>query len=911
MQTIDELIERQGHPPSEAEGAGDQELLNDSWVESGNPFPSLAFPPGPEHIQQDWGPLPTKREYRKAHALWSRPNNMLDAPDDAPYSDARTEATEFLTRNVYAHLEARGFDLPPTEDEWEPQAQFRFEAGDPALWTYEELGCTAPNRRNVPVDEMLISGKRNRYHLWTVELLRNELKARELLNRAKKEKWLKQRMIDELFAYEQGRPDQDGVEGELCLRQSLGRWGIERGAQDITACQDQNGRLSPLHLYTWALHLSPYNPTYWISRAYLFYQQGYFDLAIGDTFRALYLVETLTDKTKRSITPGLYIRVWDAIEQHILANREADAGWDSNLVFVELKKPDGLIGFVPHLERTSYHILSLSLIGLQAWSDWANVERSAIAKMKRTREYIGPFHQRWRNLRDLAFLRYDARVHENERWKHESTAGAVCGRLFPQSAGDVRRTTEVFCARLNAECLALQPKRENGVRNVEVREKKDGELGVFSLRAFQPGEIIYTEIPSARGILKQLSLFDSSRAKGSPPCENCKRPILMDATYLEDGRRLNKQQLRRAAGQGHNSICDCVTMEPDILWCGNLHIDKAAQENETAPSTSAPNAPETRAPVDKNVKSSKIHNTRGASKGARALRGTKRKRSQKSPSPSPSSSATPNREIDFTKTCLERARQQYHFHSCGANWSWLHRGMQQKALTIYIDDNERENLQEKDDFEEHGTVLSLLLREIFDATLLKHTNAADNHILPHEIDAMLPLCGAEDMPGRYFPFGYSANIVVPFNILLNLGVDIFKKFEFDTWIIQTVLRKLLMNCVPWDQELRGGQRMQPPTKPSKPGIESPPTFENLYLHTSFAMFNHACTLSANAEWCWGEWSADQGYNSQETPTRITVKTRQTIAPDEEIRIQYYPGIASLDEQIRLFGQQCDCSHCQA
>jgi hypothetical protein len=41
-------------------------------------------------------------------------------------------------------------------------------------------------------------------------------------------------------------------------------------------------------------------------------------------------------------------------------------------------------------------------------------------------------------------------------------------------------------------------------------------------------------------------------------------------------------------------------------------------------------------------------------------------------------------------------------------------------------------------------------------------------------------------------------IQIPFDILFNLGVDIFSDLSFDTWVIQTVLRKLLGVAPAWD-----------------------------------------------------------------------------------------------------------------
>lgn len=64
---------------------------------------------------------------------------------------------------------------------------------------------------------------------------------------------------------------------------------------------------------------APYNPAIWVSRAYLFYQQGRLDLALGDVWRAVYLATTISDDDRKSESPGRFQRVWDALEEHVQA----------------------------------------------------------------------------------------------------------------------------------------------------------------------------------------------------------------------------------------------------------------------------------------------------------------------------------------------------------------------------------------------------------------------------------------------------------------------------------------------------------------------------------------------------------------------------------------------------------------
>ena len=153
------------------------------------------------------------------------------------------------------------------------------------------------------------------------------------------------------------------------------------------------------------------------------------------------------------------------------------------------------------------------------------------------------------------------------------------------------------------------------------------------------------------------------------------------------------------------------------------------------------------------------------------------------------------------KTCLQKAWEVYHYRTCGKSWEWLHEQLSPRNR----EDPDGWPRGSARRFDEHGTILSLLLLDVFDRTLLLRTTEANSHIQPHEIDEMLPLCGGEDLPEQYFPFTYSANIVVPYDILLNLGVNIFREMDFDTWSIQIVLRKLLLNLVPWDKWRRTTQ----------------------------------------------------------------------------------------------------------
>lgn len=218
------------------------------------------------------------------------------------------------------------------------------------------------------------------------------------------------------------------------------------------------------------------------------------------------------------------------------------------------------------------------------------------------------------------------------------------------------------------------------------------------------------------------------------------------------------------------------------------------------------------------------------------------------------------------------------------------------------------------DNEVHGTYLSLLLRSVVEITLLRRED--DNHpsLAPLEIDELLVLSGnSKSWRESWFPFTMSANIIVPFDIITFLGVNIFRDLSFDTWAIQVILRKLLVNTVPWDMKRREDvpavlntdedKRLENPTQQTK-RIQNgysfndwDPSFMNLYLFPGFSMFNHTCSGAQNAEWA---------YDTQ-IANRVIVWADKDIKAGEEIRIRYQnKEIQSKHDALQLFGGPCLC-----
>lgn len=214
---------------------------------------------------------------------------------------------------------------------------------------------------------------------------------------------------------------------------------------------------------------------------------------------------------------------------------------------------------------------------------------------------------------------------------------------------------------------------------------------------------------------------------------------------------------------------------------------------------------------------------------------------------------------------------------------------------------------------EHGAILSLLLRDVFDMTLrardAKTRKPGDEHTVAHEVQAMffLPSGLAERArPDVPFPFGWAANIVIPFDILENLGVNIYRDLGFDTWIIQAVLRKLLVNAVPWIDEPTHGRN-----------LDLFPEF--LHIFPAFAQLRHDCRAAENAKWYYYPAAEDEAAAAAAGDVaprnQLMVVAKRDIKAGEEIRIRYHRY--SEPETIRrtalwyLSGRDCDCSECQA
>jgi hypothetical protein len=167
--------------------------------------------------------------------------------------------------------------------------------------------------------------------------------------------------------------------------------------------------------------------------------------------------------------------------------------------------------------------------------------------------------------------------------------------------------------------------------------------------------------------------------------------------------------------------------------------------------------------------------------------------------------------------------------------------------------------------------------------------------------------GAEDQPEQNFPFSFAANVKVPFDILSYLGVNIFRDLRFDTWVIQLVLRKLLVNAIPWDTDRRelddvetNKSQMEEGNRINALAFERiKADFNDLYIFPGAAMFNHSCHDEHNVTWQWDE----------EIPNRLFLCADRVIKAGEELRIKYSPSRLQALQQHKLLGGPCLCPVC--
>ncbi|OOQ90811.1 hypothetical protein PEBR_02708 [Penicillium brasilianum] len=621
----------------------------------------------------------------------------------------------------------------------------------------------------------------------------------------------------------------------MLMKSDISHWGVER-TEKYTLEPWKRPTANALEMYTAAIQISPYNPTYWVSRAYCHYQLGYFDLAIGDAYRAQLLCDVLEQASERNRRPGFYARIWEAIEAHLMvAPRDGTGNLKPEIT--RMRKANGINVFVPTLQKSLHGIISLSLAGLNAWNDYHDHMKILETRLGMPdRDVRVP--QLRKILSDKAAKVYRSDTQSKKKlFFHEQSAGAVpASRPYPFENQDLDRTSSSFLEKFNQN--VFENANLTGKDSPSCHAAKSGdtqEIGIFARSTIKPGAIIHVEEPTIRGHLppRRLTKDIHGKAHDKNRCENCLKEI---SPAMVRPQKMTKNK------------CPCSEKwlrqpgTPGLAFCKPIARSK-------------------------------------------------------------------NPEM----SCLEIARELHHFSSCGRDWQWLYDAMR-PVVNIW---NGGEYISHTN--EGHGTMLMLLLRNVFEITLHRRQEEPDDgmRLNAHEIDELLVLDGnSKSWRDSWFPFNMAANIKVPFDILEALGVDIFQRPEFDTWVIQIILRKLLVNSVPWDPRRQGNvsdrlktdrdkklyvpeaqfQRM----KKKEPLNELDPSLVNLYLFPGLSMFNHSCEGSHNADW---------GYDTV-VPNRVIVWATKDIAEGEEIRIRYRNHeIKSQRRAIRLLGGPCRCARC--
>ena len=817
------------------------------------------IPPRPNLFDEvDFGTPLTADNAFLARRFWQEPDNHLkrawENHQDRPYTRANDDPEldmHVLAHNVYEHLMSSPF-IPISREDAE------------ANWVNEHLNEVYNGIQGLDsLRELVYVSGRNVQDgtQWTQAKLKLELESRGLPaggRKAEQQERLWRFEVDQLV----------GV-----LKQSnLNHWGISRTGPILSPAT--NTRLTALDMYTTAIWLNPYNPTYWTSRAYCHYMQGFFDLAIGDAYRSELLCEVLTTSTQRNRRPGFYTRVWDAVQMHMMAGCKIQK-IPATPEVIRMRKANGINYFIPTLLNANHNIISLSLAAMNCWDDFdlqmeqhkrRNLQFRDIEVPKKRMMVVESI------IKEMSERREKPTTEHPPLYGHEWMQGWVSGApRYPYQQADVNREADRFVAEVNTNVFTISNHAIMTPNLCEVRPlgAKDGAsngLGVFARAAIKKGTLIHYEEPVIRGHLHPNILEqDTTRLEAdNPRCDNCKAPINRShVTHIQANWGYIKGTVPNPNGVNHSLTCWCLNMIHGRPW---------GIRNDMISPLYCPN---------------------------NHLRGP-----------------------GIARSCRDIAEQIFapdQFKD--VDWNWLQDSMRApinewQGQDYYVAHHEKQ-----------GTFLSLLFKNVIEITLRRREE--DPNLLPHEINELVMLESGTDTdePWRdsWFPFTMSGNIRVPFDILSSLGVDIFREFSFDTWALQLVLRKLLINAVVWDPARRGKGAMFTKTDGLKtepiPPLQKQmlarkenfasinPSISDLYLFPGLSMFNHACRRKENATW---------GYSNTEVQNRVLVYAAKDIKADEEIRIpyqdQYLPGRLPnrLERQaLTLFGKNCNCDQCTA
>jgi hypothetical protein len=363
-------------------------------------------------------------------------------------------------------------------------------------------------------------------------------------------------------------------------------WGVDRKPAHIIPGGDPNATFSPWQLYTIALTNSPYNPAYWVARAFQFFQLGFFDLALGDAYRAMILAEVITDPFKRNKRPGLYNLVHNAVEQHLLLAAKAEPA-----VLERLRSNFGVPYFLYPLRQAVNHTISLSLIQTESWRDYEIHESYLLNRLVMNEEDKKLFVSRKERYAAVV-KRALGDQFQGHAWRHEIRGGYVVGKQHPQALA-IKRSTDGFCARLTAEYVRGCEDIADELLEVRAKSTPDGngpeELGVFASTDIPSGTLILIDEPNVRGLSRFLEDIGKveevrgyarrneglNRIADSPPrlkperylCENCfSKPRAFEVLHAHyEALKLPEDD---AADGGHpDNVCKCAMADPHIHFC--------------------------------------------------------------------------------------------------------------------------------------------------------------------------------------------------------------------------------------------------------------------------------------------------------------------------------------------------------
>ncbi|PYH30020.1 uncharacterized protein BO87DRAFT_419279 [Aspergillus neoniger CBS 115656] len=777
-------------------------------------FDLFAFPPRPDLFDQTkWAPHVNREDARIAHRFWSLPDTVLgESLGEQPrYTQPRdagdNPAAHALARNVYDHLmHDESFLTPINPADWQRE------------WTNSGLNNRVWSFRDIFEGQGLDLGEATEDLNEVDGQLIRDMKAFQLRAALGSRNLSTEGTVPVLGRRLQDYKRKVYHQYRVLPRSDLSQWGVHRDdARKYTIEISDDDGIGALDMYTCAILASPYNPAYWLSRAYCHYQQAFFDLAIGDAYRAEYLCDVLYDAHRRSLQPGLYTRIWHALEQHIMVQPRDPITGNLSAEATLFRRFNGVNFFVPTIRNATQHVLALSLMALQCWDDYKTRGRLLRARTVNADRDLMPFQERAKVMESVADRAKTAKAN-TEYYYYESRAGHTSGdRIYPHDADDIDRAAVAFTEK--ATDVFFNQNESLPWKKCRIAASNDQgntQLKVVATEDIAKNEVIFVENPPIRGHLELPKL----PIKVVPlKCDNCRRTLA--AEHLEE--------YTREFGQGNvREACKCITKPVPIPFCPALNDDDP--------------------------------------------------------------------------TCAENARARYHYRVCGEDWEWLHDSMRPVKVV-----NLNKLPRYECSFEAQATLLSLLLREVFDITLHRR-ETQDPNLMAHEIDELVALETPHNWTNRRFPFSLTANVHVPFNILLQLGVDIFRDLSFDTWVIQLILKKLTVNAIPC-----AGKRLQKTniikSKPF-PKLEADlttdnlpnfwPTFSKLYLYPGHSLFNHACPTKYNASWA---------YYGDENPNLIILWSFKDIKKGDEIRIPYFHTLdtgVSTSTLERALGGPCNC-----